>query len=36
MTDNNETFEIDTIIIPLEDGSELECAIMDSFDMEGS
>ena len=28
-------FEIDTIMIPLEDGSEMECAIMDEFEAEG-
>ena len=34
--DNEEMyFEIDTIMIPLEDGSEMECAIMDEFEAEG-
>ena len=34
--ENEEMYiEIDTIMIPLEDGTEMECAIMDEFEAEG-
>jgi len=32
---NQEEFEVETITLPLEDGTELECAILDEFDMDG-
>ncbi len=35
MANEEEYFEIDTIMIPLEDGTEMECAIMDEFEMDG-
>lgn len=32
---DNDYIDIETIVIPLEDGTELECAIMDEFEMDG-
>lgn len=33
--DHEEEFEYDVIAIPLEDGSELNCLVIDIFDVEG-
>ena len=34
MGNDDELVEVDTIIIPLPDGTEMECAIVDEFEME--
>ena len=34
MAETDEIFEVECIMIPLEDGTDLECAILDSFEME--
>ena len=30
-----ELFDVETVIIPLADGSEMECAILDEFELDG-
>ncbi|MBO6157848.1 MAG: DUF1292 domain-containing protein [Firmicutes bacterium] len=35
MADDNKNFEVDSIVVPMEDGTEQEFAIMDEFDLDG-
>lgn len=33
--ENEEFMEVETVFIPMEDGSEMECAILDQFELDG-
>ena len=33
--DNDEFMEVETVFIPMEDGTEMECAILDTFELDG-
>lgn len=35
MNEEMEFFDVETVMIPLEDGTDMECAILDEFELDG-